>query len=346
MSVSAHPWLGTLLGDAETAAPLGAEAQLTDLLRVEAAYARALGDAGRVPPEMAEAAAQAILAAPLDPDRLRARTAQDGVVVPGLVAQLKAHLPGALHPALHSGLTSQDVIDTALVLGLRRVNDLLALRLAALSQALHDLRRDHGATPLMGVTRMQDALPITAADRIDAWAMPLADHAARLTALRPHLERLSFGGPVGALPETDRPVAEALATRLGLPPPGKAWHAMRDGIAEYGGWLSLVTGTLGKMGQDLALMAQTGQVALAGGGASSAMPHKQNPVAAETLVTLARFNATLLSGLHQALVHEQERSGAAWALEWLLLPQMTEATGTALRTAADLARAVRRLGPA
>jgi 3-carboxy-cis,cis-muconate cycloisomerase len=92
------------------------------------------------------------------------------------------------------------------------------------------------------------------------------------------------------------------------------------------------------MGQDIALAAQSevGEVKLQGGGGSSAMPHKANPVGAEMLVTLARFNATLVSGMHQALVHENERSGAAWTLEWMLLPQMALATGAALRTALDL----------
>lgn len=94
-------------------------------------------------------------------------------------------------------------------------------------------------------------------------------------------------------------------------------------------------------------MAQSGEeIVLAGGGSSSAMPHKQNPVAAEILVTLARFNATQLSGIHQALVHEQERSGSAWTLEWLILPQMAGATAAALRLAAELAGNIRRLGAA
>jgi 3-carboxy-cis,cis-muconate cycloisomerase len=95
----------------------------------------------------------------------------------------------------------------------------------------------------------------------------------------------------------------------------------------------------------VALMAQGGnEIALAGGGGSSAMPHKRNPVAAEALTALARFNATQLSGMHQALVHEQERSGAAWTLEWLLLPQMVTATAGALRLALDLAGRVETLG--
>ena len=93
-------------------------------------------------------------------------------------------------------------------------------------------------------------------------------------------------------------------------------------------------------------MAAAGEAALAGGGRSSAMPHKQNPVDAEVLVTLARFNAVQIGGLHQALVHEQERSGAAWTLEWMILPAMAEASGTALTTAARLLGRLTRLGDA
>ena len=91
-------------------------------------------------------------------------------------------------------------------------------------------------------------------------------------------------------------------------------------------------------------MAQMGEVALSGAGGSSAMPHKQNPVAAEILVALARYNATLVGGMHDALVHEQERSGAAWMLEWLLLPQMVIVTAASLRTALALVDQVTRIG--
>jgi 3-carboxy-cis,cis-muconate cycloisomerase len=93
----------------------------------------------------------------------------------------------------------------------------------------------------------------------------------------------------------------------------------------------MVTGSLGKIGQDIAMMAQNeiGEVSLEGGGKSSAMHHKSNPVAAEILVAIARFNAGLLGIVHQSLIHEQERSGAAWALEWMTLPTMLEAVGAA-----------------
>ena len=110
-------------------------------------------------------------------------------------------------------------------------------------------------------------------------------------------------------------------------------------LAEFAGWLSLVTGSLGKVGQDIALLAQNeiADVTVTGAGQSSAMHHKQNPVLAETLVTLARFNATQLSGMHHALVHEQERSGATWTLERRLgLPATSRGVPTMLRLQARL----------
>ena len=112
----------------------------------------------------------------------------------------------------------------------------------------------------------------------------------------------------------------------------------RVGVAEFGAWLALAAGSLGKIGQDVALMVQNevGAAKLAGGGTSSAMAHKSNPVPAELLVSLARLSAGLSGTLSTALVHENERSGAAWTLEWLVLPQLVVTTGAALRTALGL----------
>ena len=129
-----------------------------------------------------------------------------------------------------------------------------------------------------------------------------------------------------------------LAERLGLGDPGGCWHTDRGRIADLAGWLSKVSGSLGKMGQDVALMAQNeiGEATVSGGGRSSAMAHKRNPVRAELLITLARYNAVELGAVHQALVHEGERSGSAWALEWLALPVMIATTGAALVNAGAL----------
>ena len=201
----------------------------------------------------------------------------------------------------------------------------------------------------MGYTRMQPALPIAAGDRLAAWAAPFAALRDDLARLRPLVERVQFGGPVGTA-QNDAGGA-ALMTRmsqeLGLAP-GPATHTNRQALVDYAGWLSRVSGAAGKIGQDVALMAALGKdtIRLSGTGGSSAMPHKQNPVLAETLVTLARWNATLVGGMHQALVHEMERSGSAWTLEWLVLPQMLMTTGRSLSALAAVLSDITEIGQA
>lgn len=339
-----HPWLGGLFGDAEAAAIWSPDRQITHMIAFEAAYTRALGHVGKV--ENAENIAEKIEAFSPDMDDLRKGTARDGVVVPALVAQIKAEI-GA--EGVHTGTTSQDVIDTALAMTLRDFNTLLTERFGTLSRAFDTLSDGYGSRTIMGRTRMQAAMPITVNDRLATWSAPIRGHGERLAALRPAVEKLQLGGAAGdraALGEHGDEIAASMASELGLGGPTKAWHAMREGVADYAGLLSLISGTLGKFGQDICLMAQQGidEVTLAGGGGSSAMPHKQNPVLAELLVTLARFNATQLSGMHHALMHEQERSGAAWALEWMILPQMGQATARSLSVAVEMCEMITSIG--
>jgi len=339
------PLLAPLLGDAEISAHFSVEADIRAMLAFEGALAQAQAAQGLLPHEAA--AHIATICRTFSPDiaALGLAAARDGVVAPDLVRQLRAAVgePDARH--VHRSATSQDVIDTSLVLRLKPVLALLEARLAALIAALRALDAAQGATPLMGRTRTQRAQPITAGDKLRNWREPLERHLTRLNQLRPLLLVVQFGGAVGTRGDLDGKGAEVAAglARLLRLHDGPCWHAQRDALAELASWLSLATGTLGKLGADVAIMAQNeiGEVRLAGGGASSAMPHKSNPVGAEILVTLARFNAALLSAAHQALVHENERSGAAWTLEWLALPQMAVATGAALRHAAALCQGMR-----
>lgn len=346
--VFGHPWLGGLFADAEAAAIWSPELQQAHMLRFEAAFTHALGAAGKIPEAQAERVAAAILAFRPDLEELRAGTARDGLPVPALVAQLRRAMPDDAM-AIHSGATSQDVIDTALALTLQEFNPFLQARIGQLSVALSELSRRFGTAPVMGRTRMQAALPITAADRLGTWSGPLDCHLQRLEQLRPRVERLQLGGAAGdrtAMAPHAQAIAASMARNLGLGNPPRAWHATRGGVAEYAGLLSLIAGTLGKMGQDICLMAQQGvdEIALRVGGGSSSMPHKQNPVLAELLVTLARFNATQIAGMHQALVHEQERSGAVWNLEWMILPQMAQATARSLTAAIEICAGITRIG--
>ncbi|RYG89143.1 3-carboxy-cis,cis-muconate cycloisomerase [Loktanella sp. IMCC34160] len=347
ISVFEHPWLFGLFGDEEAAALWSAEVQLGHFRAFEAALARAKESAGQVPPNHGEAAASIIETAEIDLHGLARGTGTDGLPIPNLVRQLRA-AAGDYHAAVHTGATSQDVMDTALSLTLKALTGLLQDRLKDLDVKLAELTQTQGPNALMGRTRMQAALPITAGDRLASWRQPLASHIAALDALRPQVERLQLGGAVGTRGDSGQAgpqIAAQMASVLGLQD-GPVWHTDRSSVAAYAGCLSLITGSLGKIGQDVALMAQQGidEVTLAAGGGSSAMPHKSNPVLAELLVTLARFNATQLAGMHQALVHEQERSGAAWMLEWMILPQMSVTTARALAASLTLCAQIKSLG--
>lgn len=337
--------LSALAGDPDIENLLSDQAQLDAMLAFERALAEASANAGFI----AEGAAVAIGAA-LDgytPDwsGLKAGMVRDGVVVPALVKQLKATLAEPHRDALHKGATSQDVIDTALMLQLARVFDVYETRLSTVIDRIAALETEHDAREMMAHTRMQVALPTTWGAKLISWSEPLRRHLRTLVAMRRSLLVIQLGGPVGdrkSFGDYAPAIATGMAKRLDL---GMAtpWQTARDPIMALGGLLTQITGSLGKLGMDVTLLAQNEVAALRleGGGGSSAMAHKSNPVKAEVLVALARYNAGLSGTLAQAQIHEYERSGAAWTLEWLTLPPMLVATGASLKLVHDLLAQIR-----
>ena len=351
MSVSPfdHPLLSGLLGDEEIAPFFSAEAEIAEMIRFEAELAAAEGAEGLIPRDSAEYIVEQLPDFVPIIDKIRIATARDGTIGVEFVRQLREWLGPPYDRHVHFGSTSQDLVDTALVVRLRSVLAILRDRLNALRAKLGALDRQFGTQKLVARTRMQDAVPITVSAKLATWQGPLQRDLARLDELLPRLMVLQFGGAAGTLDKLGDKggvVSNRLASVLGLGVPSQSWHTQRDNIVELAGWLSLVSCSLGKIGADIALMAQNrvGEIQLEGGGGSSAMPHKQNPIAAEVLVALARYNATLVSGMHEALVHEQERSGSAWTLEWLILPQMAMTTAASLRTANTLLGQIIRIG--
>lgn len=334
-------WAG-FWGDPEVAGLFSDEAEIAAMLAVEAALARAQAAVGMVPAAAAAAITAAAEAGGIAPEELAAGVVAAGMPVPALVAALRRRVPAEHAGWVHFGATTQDVIDSGLVLRMGRALAIVDARLARLVGALAAQAERHRGTVIAARTRGQIAQPTTLGAKIAVWTMPLVRDRARLAELRPRVLVVSQAGAAGtnaAMGGHGRAVMAGLAGELGLAPAEVPWHAARDGIAEVGGWLALVTGSLGKIGQDLLQLgaSEVGEVTAGKGGGSSTMPNKANPIVADALVALARLNAHTVGMLQDAMVTTQERDGAAWGLEWFALPAMAVAAGAATRHALGLA---------
>jgi 3-carboxy-cis,cis-muconate cycloisomerase len=242
---------------------------------------------------------------------------------------------------LHWGATSQDIVDTALVLRLRQAVSILDARLAAVAAQLAELAEAHAALPMAARTWGQVATPTTFGAVAAGWGRPLLRHRARLAELRPRVLTVSLAGASGTLsamgprgPE----VAARLAEALGLHRPDGPWHGERDGIAELAAWCAAVTGSVARMGEDLILLTRSeiGEIRLGQGGGSSTMPQKENPVLPSLLSALGRVAAAIAPVMTGAIAHREQRDGAAWMAEWLTLPQLVMAAARALDAAGAL----------
>jgi 3-carboxy-cis,cis-muconate cycloisomerase len=327
-----------LFSDAEVSALFSDEAFVRALVEVEVALARAEARTGVIPTSAAEAVAKA-KAEKIDIAALVKGTSASGFPIIALVQEMRKQAGAEAAPYLHWGATTQDIMDTACVLRLRAAAKIFKTRLRQIVRHLSVLADRHRDTVMAGRTHGQQALPISFGVKVAGWMAPLLRHAQRLEEISPRLFIVQIGGASGtlaALADKGLAVAHALADDLKLALPETPWHAQRDSLVEFAGWLSLVTGSLAKMAQDIILLAQTevaeaGESAEEGRGGSSTMPQKSNPITSELIVSAARTNAALLSALHQAQIQEHERATHGWQVEWLALPQMIQLTGGALK---------------
>jgi 3-carboxy-cis,cis-muconate cycloisomerase len=331
--------------DEEISSLLTDEARVRAMVEVEVALARAEARVGVIPASAAAEIAKAQVGK-IDLGALAKGTARSGFPIIALVQELRKQVSAEVAPYVHWGATTQDIMDTACVLQLRAVVALLKTRIEEIARALSLLAEKHRHTVLAGRTHGQQALPITFGLKVAAWLAPLLRHHERLEEISARLLVVQFGGAAGtlaALGDKGLQVTEGLAKELKLGVPAMPWHAQRDSFVEFAGWLSLVTGSLGKMAQDIILMAQTevgeiGEAGEAGRGGSSTMPQKANPITSELILAAARTNASLLSAMHQAQIQEHERATHGWQVEWLTLPQMILLTGGALKHSLYLAK--------
>jgi 3-carboxy-cis,cis-muconate cycloisomerase len=335
---------GPLFATAEMRAVFADRARLAAMLRVEAALARAEARLGLAPDGLA-AAIEAVSADDLDLPDLGATTAVAGVPTIPFLAAVRAKLPKALEPAFHRGATTQDVLDTALVLQMRDGFDLIADEFGATIIGLAKQAREHRTTPCIGRTYGQHAAPITFGFKAAVWLTGLAEAAEALPRLRDRVLVASLGGPVGtlaALGEAGPEILEAFARELGLATAPIAWHTLRARMVEAGAWLAILLGALAKMATDVAHLASTevGEVSephVPGRGGSSAMPHKRNPVSSTVILAAHAAAKGHVATLIEAMAAAHERAAGLWHAEWHALPQLFGLASGALREGRALA---------
>lgn len=317
-------------------------AEIRSMLLVEGALARVQGELGLIPMDAAAFIERSAREVVLDPAGMAVETARNGVPVPAFVAAFRKAMEAPDHAQyLHWGATSQDIMDTGLALRLRRVAQIWDVKLGQVVMGLAKLAADHATTPMAARTYGQVATPTSFGAVVAGWGRPLLRQRARLAALAPELATVSLGGAAGTLSAmgTEGPaVRAALAKALGLRDPQSSWHSERDHIDAFAAWMAGVATSLGKMGEDLILMTQSGisELAISGAGGSSTMPQKQNPVGPSVLVAIARQVTALAAAMQGAGLHRQQRDGAAWFVEWMSLPQIIILTGRAIALAGDL----------
>ncbi len=327
--------LSPLFGDPDVDEAIADRALVTAMLRFESELAAAQAGLGLVPPEAAAAIAATAGELTVDPAELGRQALGAGNPVNPLVRQLTAAVPESARPFVHRGATSQDVLDTGLMLVARQAADRTCRRLDGAASRLVELIADHRHTPMPARTLGQQALPTTFGRVAAGWLTLLDDAAERLEVVARRRLAVQFGGAAGTLAGLDDRGPElmgVLAGRLGLVEPALPWHSDRQRILDLGAALGGLTAATGKVALDLVLLAQSelGEVVPAAGGGSTAMPHKANPVDAILVRSAATRTPGLVATLFTAAAAaEHERPAGAWHAEWETLRELLSVTGGA-----------------
>lgn len=334
--------LGSLFTSADVECELSDAALLRAMLDVEAALAAAEADAGIVPAAAARAIGEACAQSAFDIARLGTDAQVAGNPVVPLVRALGAAVPEAARPWVHHGATSQDILDTALMLLARRSGTLLLRDVSAAAQVCADLASRHRDTVMVARTLGQQAALTTFGLKAAGWLTALDESEARLREVLEHRIAVQLGGAagtLGVLGVTGPSVLGRLAELLGLAEPVVPWHTDRQRLLELAAALGAVVAAAGKIALDVELLAQTeigevseGTISPDGEqrGGSSALPHKHNPVDAVLIRSAAYRAPGLVATLYAAAQHEHERAAGAWHAEWQPLRELLGIAGGAL----------------
>ncbi|MGM4963794.1 3-carboxy-cis,cis-muconate cycloisomerase [Tardiphaga sp. 1201_B9_N1_1] len=348
MSTSLSPLLAPLLSSPAMRAVCDDTAHLQHMLDFEAALARAEAAVGVIPASAVAAIEAACKADQFDLAALADAATRSGNLAIPLVKTLTAKVAKADAEAaryVHWGATSQDVIDSATMLGLRAAIDALLADLDRAIAGFAALAVKHRNTAVVARTWLQHALPMPFGLKLAQYASALHRSRLRLKRLRTEGLALQFGGAAGTLAALDDKglvVAEQLAKELQLPLPDAPWHTHRDRIAEVASVLAILSGSCGKIARDVSLMMQTDvgeafEPSGEGRGGSSTMPHKRNPVASASALGAATMAPNLAATIFAAQIQDHERSAGPWHAEWPTLPTLLLVTSGALAAIVDIA---------
>jgi len=331
----------TMFASPEMAAIFSGRSMVQRMLDVEAALARAQARAGMIPQQAAAAIGAKCRVELFNLEALFHDAAEAGTPAIPLVRMLTELVEEDTRKAVHLGVTSQDVIDTATMLQIRGGVDLLIDRLLDIAEGCATLAERHRHTPMAGRTLLQHAVPITFGLKAARWLALSTRLVRRLREVQDHTLVVQLGGAAGTLAAFGKEgprVMEMLAHDLGLGVPDLPWHAERDRVAEVAAGLGIVAGAMAKIATDVALLAQTevGEVTTsasgaAGSGRSSAMPHKRNPVEATAALACSRLAIGIVPVLLGAGAQEHERAAGGWQAEWQAVPQLFRFTSGAVQ---------------
>ncbi len=297
-------------------------------VQVEVALAKAQARCGVIPEAAAKEIAAKCNADTLDFDLLRHETEIVGYPILPLVHQI-AKQAGASGGYVHWGATTQDIMDTAVVLQVRDGLDIVQADVKALRGILGGLSKKYRDTPMAGRTHLQQALPVTFGYKCAVWLDMFDRHAERIAQARPRVLVGEFAGAAGTLAslgDKGLAVQKAMMEELGLGVPVSTWHVARDGFAEAVNLLGVITGSLGKIAYDVMIMASNefGELYepfVKGRGASSTMPQKRNPISSELMLACAKGVRQQAGLMLDAMVQDLERATGPWHAEWIAIPE-------------------------
>lgn len=309
-------------------------------IETEVALAKAEAKIGIIPQEAADKIAARANVDTLDFDRFRHETEIVGYPILPLVHQLNEQC-GDAGGFVHWGATTQDIMDTANVLQIRAALALVERDLKTLSKTLAELSKKYRNSAMAGRTHLQQALPCTFGYKTSIWLAQCLRHLERLNELKPRVLVGEFGGAAGTLASLHGhglAVQAEMMKELNLGVPDTSWHVARDGFAEAVNFLTLVTGTLGKMAYDVMLLSmnEVGEVLepfVKGRGASSTMPQKRNPISSELMLACAKGVRQAAGLMVDAQIHDLERATGPWHAEWIAIPEAFMLTAGALKQA-------------